>query len=312
MKKCPKCGTQFEDEMSFCLQDGTRLAALGDRPDTEAVTKSYEFPINTKVQPGEAITEEWTGQPVSSETVMKPPAAENKFPARPQNMPAESQKSKAGFFLGALAGIGLLLIGTAIGGVFWYFGVKRANQIAAVNTSTVANTNAINVNSPGGLSDLEPNQDPTPSEINSSEIVNSKSSPTPVANPGETRTPDKTPVPEPKPTAKPGNDEIALPTPKPKDDRPPRIVSGGVINGKALSLPQPPYPAAARAVNAKGSVNVQVLVDEDGNVVSANAVSGHPLLRNSSEQAARRAKFRPTVLAGQAVKVTGVITYVFN
>lgn len=110
-------------------------------------------------------------------------------------------------------------------------------------------------------------------------------------------------------------DDIDEPPPAPPKATPkpaPKTISGGVVNGKAISLPTPPYPSAAKAVGAKGSVSVQVLIDEDGNVVSANAVSGHPLLRAAAAQAARRAKFRPTELSGQPVKVSGVITYVFN
>ncbi|QYO66445.1 energy transducer TonB [Leptolyngbya sp. 7M] len=68
---------------------------------------------------------------------------------------------------------------------------------------------------------------------------------------------------------------------------------------------------AARAVRAEGPVTVQVLIDEDGNVVSASAVSGHPLLRAAAAAAARQAKFSPTMLSGQPVKVSGVITYNF-
>jgi TonB family protein len=91
----------------------------------------------------------------------------------------------------------------------------------------------------------------------------------------------------------------------------PRLISGGVLNGKAMSLPKPPYPPAARAVRASGAVTVQVLIDEQGNVVSANAVSGHPLLRAAAVQAARAATFSPTYLEGRPVKVSGVITYNF-
>jgi TonB family protein len=87
--------------------------------------------------------------------------------------------------------------------------------------------------------------------------------------------------------------------------------AGGVVNGKASSLPRPPYPAAAKAVRANGTVSVQVLIDEEGNVVSANATSGHPLLRAAAEQAARGAKFSPTLLCGEKVKVSGIITYNF-
>jgi len=91
----------------------------------------------------------------------------------------------------------------------------------------------------------------------------------------------------------------------------PKTVNGGVLNGKAVSLPKPPYPAAARAVGASGAVTVQVLIDENGNVASASAVSGHPLLRAASVQAAQAAKFSPTTLSGNPVKVAGVITYNF-
>lgn len=91
----------------------------------------------------------------------------------------------------------------------------------------------------------------------------------------------------------------------------PKQISGGVLNGKAKSLPKPQYPAAGRAVGASGAVTVQVLIDETGAVISASAVSGHPLLRAAAVEAARGALFSPTLLAGQAVKVSGVITYNF-
>ena len=91
----------------------------------------------------------------------------------------------------------------------------------------------------------------------------------------------------------------------------PKVVTGGVLNGKASYLPLPEYPAAARAVNAGGTVNVQVMIDEEGNVVSASAVSGHPLLRAASEAAASGAKFSPTLLSGQPVKINGILVFNF-
>ncbi|MDQ3181353.1 MAG: TonB family protein [Acidobacteriota bacterium] len=102
------------------------------------------------------------------------------------------------------------------------------------------------------------------------------------------------------------------PPPAPKTPPPvPKTISGGVVNSKASNLVKPAYPAAARAVRASGAVNVQVKIDERGNVVSASAVSGHPLLRQAAEQAARSSKFTPTTLSGQPVSVTGVIVYNF-
>jgi TonB family protein len=90
-----------------------------------------------------------------------------------------------------------------------------------------------------------------------------------------------------------------------------KSISGGVLNGKAASLPKPSFPAAARAVGASGAVNVQVVIDENGDVVSAEAISGHPLLQQAAVQAARGSKFSPTKLEGQPVRVTGVIVYNF-
>lgn len=101
-------------------------------------------------------------------------------------------------------------------------------------------------------------------------------------------------------------------TNNPEDLSSGKTVSGGVLNGKATSLPKPVYPPAAKAVHASGTVVVQVVVDEKGNVVSARATSGHPLLRSASEVAARAAKFTPTRLSGKPVKVSGVITYNFE
>lgn len=90
-----------------------------------------------------------------------------------------------------------------------------------------------------------------------------------------------------------------------------KTINGGMINGKAISLPKPKYPAAARAERAIGTVNVQVTIDESGNVTSAAAISGHQLLRTAAEEAARLAQFSPTTLSGQPVKVTGIIVYNF-
>lgn len=101
------------------------------------------------------------------------------------------------------------------------------------------------------------------------------------------------------------------PPPEAKPTPPRAPISGGVLNGKAISLPKPAYPPIARAAHASGTVVVQVLIDENGNVVSARAVSGHPLLQAVAVGAARQARFSPTKLSGQPVKVTGVIQYNF-
>lgn len=89
-------------------------------------------------------------------------------------------------------------------------------------------------------------------------------------------------------------------------------ISGGVLNGKTISMPQPEMPVIARAAHASGEVDVQVTVDEEGNVIAAKAISGHPLLQAAAVTAARQAKFTPTRLSGQAVKVQGILVYNFT
>jgi TonB family protein len=108
-----------------------------------------------------------------------------------------------------------------------------------------------------------------------------------------------------------GTNEGISPTQYKVDPNNPRMISGGVVNGKAVNLVKPSYPAAAKAVRAVGAVNVQVTIDEKGNVISAQAISGHPLLRAASVQAAQASTFSPTLLQGQPVKVTGIIVYNF-
>jgi len=110
-----------------------------------------------------------------------------------------------------------------------------------------------------------------------------------------------------------GDDEGAPPPPKvvatPKPV--PKMVSQGVLNGKATSLPKPAYPAAAKAVRAGGGKGEWGVVGDAVGFLWAWAEGGHPLLRAAAESAARGARFSPTLLSGQPVKVSGVITYNF-
>ena len=94
---------------------------------------------------------------------------------------------------------------------------------------------------------------------------------------------------------------------------PPSVVRvpSSVISGKVLSKPVPPYPAIAKATRTSGAVNVEILIDESGSVISARAIDGPQVLRIAAVHAARQARFTPTILGGQPVKVSGVITYNF-
>jgi len=98
------------------------------------------------------------------------------------------------------------------------------------------------------------------------------------------------------------------PTPKPLT----KPVSGGVLNGAAIELPKPEYPEIAKRARALGTVTVEVVIDETGKVISARAASGPPLLRDVAVKAALRARFSPTKLSGQPVKISGLLNYNFS
>lgn len=90
-----------------------------------------------------------------------------------------------------------------------------------------------------------------------------------------------------------------------------KIAKGEVLNGHAVSKPQPTYSNAAKEQKLSGVVVVLILVDEAGYVVKAEPYCGHPILAKSAVEAARKARFTPTLVSGQPVKVSGFITYNF-
>lgn len=131
-------------------------------------------------------------------------------------------------------------------------------------------------------------------KLNGSEIqpLNLDLRPLPDSSKKNVVTTDNEPPPAPKPLLKP--------------------VSGGVLNGKAISLPPPSYPEIARRMRTGGKVEVEVIVDENGKVISAHAISGPGALREVAAEAALRARFTPTRLSGQPVKISGRIDYNFT
>jgi TonB family protein len=89
-------------------------------------------------------------------------------------------------------------------------------------------------------------------------------------------------------------------------------LQGGRLANKAIKSVPPTYPAIAKAAGAQGPVTVQIVVNEAGDVESAKAISGHPLLQQAGVDAARQWKFTPTELSGNRVKVSGMISFVFT
>jgi hypothetical protein len=104
--------------------------------------------------------------------------------------------------------------------------------------------------------------------------------------------------------AKEGPNQNPNQKPDPNQKRP---ISGGMLNGKAIYLPLPEVPAG----EATGVVLVQVLIDEQGSVVDARALSGPQHLHVPAVNAARLARFSPTLMMGEPVRVSGTLSYSF-
>lgn len=104
------------------------------------------------------------------------------------------------------------------------------------------------------------------------------------------------------------------PPPPPTQGEPPKIIrkSGGVLQQSAIRRVEPVYPPLAKAAEVSGAVVVEITVDEQRDVISARAISGHPLLKDAAVDAARGWKFSPMTLGGVPVKVIGTITFNFS
>jgi TonB family protein len=310
------------------------------RDDLQHFVSSVQSTINVQNQPTEVLLAETMPSPnfvaaIPSEN----PSVANVFTPQfvqyvePQGNQVTNKNNNSLWI--AFGAVALVFLGIIGGTGFYIWNKPSQSETAKVSNTNVSVTNSdsdstildinsdstsLNSNSVSTNGIVNSNKVETFSNANSTSKANLKTtgfptlkstntsviSPTDLPIPKPISTPDSpsqsTPTPTPAPTPK------TTPTPAPKITGP---VAGGVVNGKAISLPRPTYPAAAKAVRAEGTVSVQVVIDEDGNVTSATATSGHPLLRAAAEQAARSAKFNPTVLSGQKVKVLGIVTYNF-
>lgn len=295
-------------------------AGIGDTEDWAEETQDVAAGAASSNEWGEEEAEEEPWEE-DEEPVEEPVSAAAASAASGGGPPPEKSRSKLGLIIALIALFAFFVIILAgAGGVWWYLN-SRSTDTAGANVNEngeMANTDDGNL----GVGDDLTGDEDTPMPEDSPEAspdASATASPSPSASrtprsptptPTATRTPTRAETPRTTPTRTP----VRTPTPRTSTPTPqiPSRISGGVVNGKAISLPKPAYPSAARAVNARGTVNVAVIIDRNGRVMSANATSGHPLLRQAAESAARRARFRPTLLSGQPVEVSGVIVYNFN
>jgi TonB family protein len=287
MKKCPSCGKVYEDEqMRFCLEDGSVLVdsqTSGADSDATLVLPNQSIPASTM-----RVT-----QPTPPATITSAGAG---LGATPTSKPNQMVPRRRG------AAVPILLSAVILG-------------IAAIVVALIVTRNRSNANpetqSVSTASPVETSQATPPNSqgnaVNSSDASRtSANAVTDQTNKSrEQPTPAKLPATSQQTS---GSEPPASPPVKPAPRGP---ISAGVLNGKAVRLVQPVYPAIARSAHVSGQVRVQVVIDENGNVVSASPVSGPPLLQGAAVAAARQSKFTPTMLSGQPVKVSGVIVYNF-
>lgn len=326
MKFCPQCNSSYDDSMFFCLEDGTPLRNPNDSNLEQTIalstkTEENNYKLTSSFEETIALPKEVPTQGFESDNFAKPDSnpINNNYSNSQRIKKTNSTSGKRIVII-----LGIILSGFVLA-VSGFIGWRISQNTSRSDVAIVMNSNQQNVNSESNTNSVSSNFE----NINSAQIKDNSSEKTPSANtninptlpannntdkqtpkPSPTQAETATPTPKTTPSVTPTVKTTPTPVQTPSSTQP-ETVSAGVLNGRAVLLFQPVYPPAAKANNIGGSVNVQVLINESGKVVSANAVSGHNLLKPTAEKAALSSKFSPTKLNGQPVKVTGIIVYRF-
>jgi TonB family protein len=127
-----------------------------------------------------------------------------------------------------------------------------------------------------------------------------------VPSPPTPPVPPRVPHPPPPP---PSLGETPAPAPPEELAKPPQRISSRQLYANAIRRVALKYPPIARSARVRGSVEVEVVVDENGDVTSATVISGHPLLREAALEAAWQWKFNPFLQDDEPISVTGVLIF---
>lgn len=113
--------------------------------------------------------------------------------------------------------------------------------------------------------------------------------------------------------AKAEADRLAAEEAKRAAEAVPEFINAGVLaESSAIRLTRPVYSAIAQRNGIAGRVEVEVEIDEEGEITSAKAISGHATLRGPAEYAAKRSKFKPFLFNNTPIKAKGIIIYNFS
>ena len=106
--------------------------------------------------------------------------------------------------------------------------------------------------------------------------------------------------------------QLPPPPPETPAQKVPLRVGGRVLAPTPVFTPEPNYPALARQARIAGDVNIDAVIDSDGNVVEMQVLNGHPLLIPAAMDALRKWKYRPTYLNEEPVPVRLVVVIRFR
>ena len=91
-----------------------------------------------------------------------------------------------------------------------------------------------------------------------------------------------------------------------------KCISRGVLNGMVASVELPAYPQKAQEKQIEGTITVQLIFNEDGEVISASPASGPEELWAAAVKASATTRFHPTKLSGKSIKVRGLLNVSFK
>jgi protein TonB len=89
-------------------------------------------------------------------------------------------------------------------------------------------------------------------------------------------------------------------------------VFSALQESKLMFKVNPVYPEIAIRARVSGTVVLSAIIDEEGSITNLKVLSGHPFLTKAAVEAVSQWKYRPTILNGEPVSVSAVVTVVFR
>lgn len=103
-----------------------------------------------------------------------------------------------------------------------------------------------------------------------------------------------------------------LPEPKQPKHREPVPVISSHQESKLILRVNPEYPKIAALTHTSGTVTLEAIINEEGNVTKLTVLGGHPLLVEAAREAVLQWKYSPTILNGEAVPVCAMVKITFR